>query len=204
MAEETSSNVTGPTQKPITPMGSSQSDHPSLMITTVKLDGRNYLAWSQSARMFIGSRRKCWYITGSKKEPPADDPSHEDWESDNLTVMSWLLHSMQPTISEGLLFLRTAKEIWDTVQEMYSQRNSLARNYQLHREIATMQQGEMSMEEYYAALKKKWEELDHYQPLATTVEGIRKQNEQRRIFEYLAGLRSEYELQRVQVLGKDT
>lgn len=154
--------------------------------------------------MFIGSRRKCWYITGSKKEPPADDPSHEDWESDNLTVMSWLLHSMKPTISEGLLFLRTAKEIWDTVQEMYSQRNSLARNYQLHREIATMQQGKMSMEEYYAALKKKWAKLDHYQPLATTVEGIRKQNEQRRIFEYLAGLRSEYELQRVQVLGKDT
>jgi hypothetical protein len=113
------------------------------MITTVKLDGRNYLAWSQSARMFIGSRRKCWYITGSKKEPPADDPSYEDWESDNLT--SWLLHSMQPTISEGLLFLRTAKEIWDTVQEMYSQINSLARNYQLHR---AMQQGEMSMEEY--------------------------------------------------------
>lgn len=105
---------------------------------------------------------------------------------------------------EGLLFLRTAKEIWDTVQEMYSQRNSLARNYQLHREIATMQQGKMSMEEYYAALKKKWAKLDHYQPLATTVEGIRKQNEQRRIFEYLAGLRSEYELQRVQVLGKDT
>ena len=38
MAEETSSNVTGPTQKPSTPMGSRQSDHPSLMITTVKLD----------------------------------------------------------------------------------------------------------------------------------------------------------------------
>lgn len=57
MAEETSSNVTGPTQKPITPMGSRLSDHSSLMITTVKLDGRNYLAWSQSARMFIGSRR---------------------------------------------------------------------------------------------------------------------------------------------------
>lgn len=72
--------------------------------------------------------------------------------------------------------MRTAKEIWDTVQDMYSQINSLARNYQLHRGISTMQQGEMPMEEYYAALKKKWEELDHYQPLATTVEGIRKEN----------------------------
>lgn len=57
--------------------------------------------------MFIGSRRKCWYITGSKKEPPADDPSHEDWESDNLTVMSWLLHSMKPT--RGAIVLEDCK-----------------------------------------------------------------------------------------------
>lgn len=79
------------------------------MITTVKLDGRKYLAWSQPARMFIGSRRKSWYITGSKKEPPADDPSHEDWESNNLTVMSWLLHSMQPTISVARGVLEDSK-----------------------------------------------------------------------------------------------
>lgn len=32
------------------------------MITTVKLDGRNYLAWSQSARMFIESRKAAWSI----------------------------------------------------------------------------------------------------------------------------------------------
>lgn len=44
-----------------------------------------------------------------KKEPPADDPSHEDWESDNLTVMSWLLliDDDDVPVSEAVLLFRS-------------------------------------------------------------------------------------------------
>jgi hypothetical protein len=85
MAEENSSSSTVISADASQNQGSSQMDHPGMSITTVKL---NYLEWSQSARMFIGSRKKLGYINGKTEEPSEDDPSFEKWESENLTVMS--------------------------------------------------------------------------------------------------------------------
>lgn len=87
-------------------------DNPGTQITTVKLDGTNYLEWSQSARMYIGGCGKLGYINGRVIKPSNSNlQKYERWESENLTVMSWLLHSMQSHICMGFLFLKTAKEI---------------------------------------------------------------------------------------------
>jgi len=42
----------------------SHGENPTLQITTVKLDGLNYLAWSQSALLSIKSRGKMGYLNG--------------------------------------------------------------------------------------------------------------------------------------------
>lgn len=120
-------------QKTSITMGSSQFDHPSFA-TTVKLNGKNYLEWAQSAKVFIGSRKKLGYVTGTKKEPAASDPSHEDWESENLTVMNWHLHSMEPSISRNFLFYSTAGDIWTFVEKTYSKRKDYSCTYQLQTE----------------------------------------------------------------------
>ncbi|KAL4204705.1 hypothetical protein AMTRI_Chr01g133360 [Amborella trichopoda] len=62
--------------------------------------------------MFTGASGQWGYINGKIIEPKEADPLHEKWETENLTVMSWLLHSMQPSISRGSLFLSTATKIW--------------------------------------------------------------------------------------------
>ncbi|KAL4198864.1 hypothetical protein AMTRI_Chr03g142190 [Amborella trichopoda] len=89
------------------------------MITTINLDRTNYLEWSPTARIFIGSQRKLGYITRKVKEPHTNDASDDEWESENLTIMAWLLHSMQPSISRGPLFLRTANDIQEAVAKTY-------------------------------------------------------------------------------------
>jgi hypothetical protein len=73
----------------------SHGKNPTLQITTVKLDGLNYLAWSQSALFSIKSRGKMGYLNGRIQEPKPNDPNYDKCESENSTVMSWLLHSMQ-------------------------------------------------------------------------------------------------------------
>lgn len=100
-------------------------------------------------------------------EPPLNDPGYEKWEAENLTVMSWLLHSMQPQISWGLLFIRTEKRIWNTVNQTYAQTHNLARISQLSQEIAHHRQGERSLSDYYSSLRGMWEELSHYQPISS-------------------------------------
>lgn len=100
-------------------------------------------------------------------------------------MMSWLLHSMQPLISRGLLFLRTEKKRWDTVNQTYAQTHNLARISPLSQEIAHHRQGKRSLS-YYYSLRGMWEELSHYQPIsshcAEDAAVQRKEIEERRIF----------------------
>jgi hypothetical protein len=47
----------------------SYSENPTLQITTVKLDGLNYLSWSHSAMLYIKSQGKMGYMNGKVSEP---------------------------------------------------------------------------------------------------------------------------------------
>jgi hypothetical protein len=52
----------------------SHYENPTLQITTVKLDGLNYLAWSQSTLLSIKSRGKMGYLNGKIQEPKPNNP----------------------------------------------------------------------------------------------------------------------------------
>jgi hypothetical protein len=58
--------------------------------------------------------------------------------------MSCLLHSVQPEISQGYLFLRTAKEVWDAAAQTYSKVVNAALKYDLKRRIHGLTQGNRS------------------------------------------------------------
>lgn len=185
------------------PITSSASyDNSRLRITSMLLDGNNYIHWAQAAKMYIAGHKKMGYITGTKKAPGETDPTYEDWNSENMLVMSWLVNSMEEHISRGLMFCKTAKEIWDSLSESYSQKQDLAQIYQLDRDSTFMRQNGMPIEEYWSKLRSKWEELDHYQPIPKTIEEMQKLREQRRVFDFLSGLDPENEPQRVQLLGR--
>lgn len=141
----------------------SLSENPTLQITTQKLDGLNYLTWSQSALIFIRSKGKMGYLNGKITEPLETDPTYDKWEAENSTVMSWLVHSMKPEISQGYLFLRTAKEIWDVAAQTYSKMGNKAQVYDLKRRIQATSQGDWYVATYYHNLRGLWQELDHYQ-----------------------------------------
>ncbi|KAK8921194.1 hypothetical protein KSP39_PZI020025 [Platanthera zijinensis] len=49
-------------------------------VTQIKLNGKNYLLWAQSMRIFIGSHQILGFLTGSKLAPDMSDPLYEEWE----------------------------------------------------------------------------------------------------------------------------
>ncbi|XP_010248042.1 PREDICTED: signal peptide peptidase-like 2 [Nelumbo nucifera] len=53
---------------------SGSADIASGMITTVKLDGTNFLEWSQFAKLTITGRGKLGFITGKEVKPNLEDP----------------------------------------------------------------------------------------------------------------------------------
>jgi hypothetical protein len=82
------------------------------------------------------------YLNGRIQEPKPNDPTYDKWEAENSTVMSWLMHSMQPEISQEYLFLHTAKEVWDVATQTYSKVGNAALKYDLKRQIHGLTQGD--------------------------------------------------------------
>jgi hypothetical protein len=68
---------------------------------------------------------------------------------------------MQPEISQGYLFLHTAKEVWDAAAQMYSKMGNTTLKYDLKYWIHGLTQGDWLVATYFLKLRSLWQELDH-------------------------------------------
>ena len=185
---------------------SSTSESHSIQITTIRLNGENFLRWSQSIRMYIRGRGKIGYITGDKKEPAIDDPTHGIWDAENSMVMTWLVNSMEEEISSNYMCYHTAKELWDNVNLMYSDLGNQSQVYELTLKLGEIRQGENNVTKYFNSLKGLWQDLDlfnHYEWKSTEdLKHHRKIVEDHRIFKFLAGLNVEFDEVRGRIIGR--
>ena len=60
------------------------------------------------------------------------------------------------------LFYKIAKEIWDSVQEMYSDLKNSSQCFELKLAISTTKQDMISVIEYFNILVKLWHEMDMF------------------------------------------
>ena len=103
----------------------------SVQITTIRLNGDNFLRWSQSVRMYIRGCGKIGYLTGDKPAPAPEDPTYMTWDAENSMVMTWLVNSMEEDISSNYFCYSTTKELWDNVNQMYYDLGNQSQVYEL-------------------------------------------------------------------------
>lgn len=112
-------------------------------ITAHTLNGQNYTWWAQSMKVFISGQGKDDYITGEAAAPAKIDPKYKIWKTENMMVMSWLLNSMTPEISEYFMFYETAKDIWVNAKKTYSNSENKANFFELEAYVHNLCQGNM-------------------------------------------------------------
>lgn len=88
--------------------------------TSHKLNGQNYIQWSQSVMMLLCGRSKEDYVTGTAVAPKKTNPKFKVWNAENNLVMSWLMNSMATNIKENFLLFIMAKDIWEALRDTYS------------------------------------------------------------------------------------
>ena len=132
----------------------------SLQITIHKLNGKNYLEQSQSVKLAIDGLGKLGYLIGKVKKPATNDPTFPTWRSKNSLVMAWLLNSMEATIAKLNLFLPTAKDVWDSVRETYSDLENSSQIFELKSKLWQSKQGDREVTVYYDEMVTLWQELD--------------------------------------------
>ena len=140
----------------------SQETHVShhVQITTIRLNGDNFLRWSQSFRMYIRGQGKIVYLTGDKETPAKDDPMYATWDAENSMVMTWLVNSIDEDISSNYMCYSTAKELWDNINQMYSDLGNQSQVFELTLKLGEIQQGKDSITKYFNSLKRLWQDLD--------------------------------------------
>ncbi|RVW16202.1 hypothetical protein CK203_074282 [Vitis vinifera] len=182
------------------------SESHSVQITTIRLNGDNFLRWSQSVRMYIRGRGKMGYLTGEKKAPAVDDPNYAIWDTENSMVMTWLVNSMEEDISSNYMCYPTTQELWENVNQMYSDLGNQSQIFELTLKLGEIRQGEDNITKYFNSLKRIWQDLDLFNTYEwkSIEDGLhhKKTMEDNRIFKFLADLNAEFDEVRGRIIGR--
>ncbi|KAL0317463.1 UNVERIFIED_CONTAM: hypothetical protein Sangu_2160600 [Sesamum angustifolium] len=74
------------------------SDNPGLVLSSVHLDGTNFLGRSRPVYVSLGSKMRLGFIDGSFPKPVAGSKNLEKWKRVDLMITSWLWNSIAKEI----------------------------------------------------------------------------------------------------------
>nr|XP_033514192.1 uncharacterized protein LOC117278866 [Nicotiana tomentosiformis]XP_033514193.1 uncharacterized protein LOC117278866 [Nicotiana tomentosiformis] len=115
------------------------------------------------------------------------------------------MNNVSAELLGGIVYASDAHLVWEDLRERFDKVNRV-RNFQLHREIATLSQGTNSVSVYFSRIKELWHEYDVLVPFSDC--GCRKardhveQMHQQRVMQFLSGLNDSYDQSRRQILMK--
>ncbi|XP_070660481.1 uncharacterized protein [Malus domestica] len=167
--------------------------NPNLRMCSMLLNEFNYLPWSRTISLALGGRSKLGYANGSIKAPEPSSTLYGAWHANNQLVMSWILNSMEPKLSELFSYLESSHVLWESIKKMYGSQNNAARIFQLKKDLTGLRQGDQSFVQHLGSMKSMWNELDMYRPHTIDFAALLKRADEDKVFQLLASLGAEYE-----------
>jgi len=158
----------------------------------------------------LRSKHKLHFINGALPRPSEDDHDSIAWDRCNTMIMSWLSNYVDPEISQSILWMDTALEIWNELKERFYQ-GDIFRISDLQEEIYTQKQGESSISSHYTKMKKLWQELDNFRPIPTSncvddckaIAKMREYKDSDQVIRFIKGLNEQFSAVRSQIMLMD-
>ena len=164
------------------------------------------MEWSQSVKLAVDGRGKLGYMTGEMKQPTENDPTFKTWRSENSLVMAWLLNSMEISIAKPHMFMKTAKEVWNSVRETYSDLENSSQIFELKTKLWQLKQGDRDVTVYYNEMVALWQELDQYYDDVWDNKNDcarhKKREKNDRVYMFLAGVHRNLDEVKGRILGR--
>ncbi|MCH90903.1 flavonol sulfotransferase-like protein [Trifolium medium] len=183
------------------------NENPGNVLVTPFLSGPNYHSWSRAMTVALRSKHKLHFINGALPRPMDDDRDSIAWDRCNTMIMSWLSNSVDPEISQSILWMDTAAEIWKGLKDRFYQ-GDVFRISDIQEEIYTLRQGECTISTYYTKMKKLWQELHNFRPIPESsclenckaIEKMREYKDSDQVIRFLKGLNDQYSAVRSQIM----
>lgn len=173
------------------------SDHLDFLLVNTPFDGNGSNSWKRSIIISFSTKNKLGFVDGTISKPLITSPNYPSWYRANSIVISWLLNSLLKKIAESVLFLQTAFEIWNELNQRYEQSNG-ALLYQIQQQIFSISQGFEKFSLYFTKLTKVWDELrlvQNFPPCSCeSAATIQKFLEEQRLIQLLMGLNDSYKV----------
>ncbi|XP_019447246.1 PREDICTED: uncharacterized protein LOC109350467 [Lupinus angustifolius] len=161
--------------------------------------------------MALETKNKLEFVNGTLTKPPPHNQMFTAWKRCNNLVVSWLNHSIQPSIIQSVLWLETTQEIWVDLHQRYHQ-GDMFRISELIGEIHSIKQGNLSIAAFFNQMKGLWQQLDNYRPIppclceykcACTIPTIQNYRENDYVICFLRGLNEQFTSVRSQIMFYD-
>lgn len=114
--------------------------------------------------MALGDKNKLGFINGDIVKPKEDDADFNKWKKNDAMVRCWLFASMNADIGASMMYVKSAKDLWDELKERYEQTNAPLL-FQLKKDLSGLNQDNRSVAEFYCKLKQLWDEI-------SSIEGV--------------------------------
>ncbi|KAH0637164.1 hypothetical protein KY289_037079 [Solanum tuberosum] len=122
-------------------------------------DGKGFPGWRRSLLIALSAKKKLGFINGNCKAPDMTHKDFEQWSCCNDMVISWILNLLSKEIGDNVIYSKTAKELWDSLENRFGRFNG-AKLYHLQKELSGLVQANNDIAGYFTKLKRLWDELD--------------------------------------------
>uniref|UniRef100_A0A3Q7J8J8 Reverse transcriptase Ty1/copia-type domain-containing protein n=1 Tax=Solanum lycopersicum TaxID=4081 RepID=A0A3Q7J8J8_SOLLC len=127
----------------------------------------------------------------------------EQWEKCNCFVLAWIMNTVSKELLSGIVYANDATTVWNDLKDRFDKVDG-SRIYQLHREICTIHQGNLTVSGYFTKLRLLWDEFDAFvPPPSCNCDRSRiyvDQQDYLRLFAFLMGLNDVFGQARSQIL----
>ncbi|KAH6764438.1 hypothetical protein C2S51_015687 [Perilla frutescens var. frutescens] len=184
-----------------------ESNQNQTVTVSIKLNEFNYSLWSRMMHLAIGGRGCLNHITGLPPPLETTDSTYHKWYQNDLTVISWIIQNMEPTLANNYVQFKTARGLWKSLSTTYSVKRDSTQIFDLTIQANSLKQGQGTIEHFYSTFQRLWAEIDENQPNPMDCEkDVRTFNQiqsDTRLFQLLAGVSEKYEPERRDVLKMD-
>lgn len=159
----------------------------------------------RAVELFITGRGKEDFLSETTEIPKETDEKFNTWEAENSMIMSWLLSSMTPEISNTFMVYPTAAAIRKATKEMYAKTDNISELYELEAKLKDIKQGDQTVSQFFSGLSQVWQQIDTLESYkwGCTADSqlYRKIKETKRLFGFLSGLHKDYDAVRGRILS---
>lgn len=112
------------------------SDHTIMMLVSKPLTGDNYATWCHSMTITFSAKNKLRFVDGTIEKTNAKKIIELAlWQRCNDMVLMWIVKVFALDISSSVVYLRTARNVWDDLKEKFLQQN-ISRLFKIQSEIS--------------------------------------------------------------------